>query len=84
MSDIQGAIITVLASFVFWIGALPLGRIRALLALPFCVASVVLLVWNVPVMVSRSLDLPLTLLAFASMIFALFFYYRRLRALPKA
>ena len=82
MSDIHGLLIMLASSFVFWIGALPLGRVRALLALPFCVAAVFLLVSNVPIMMSRDLENPLALFAFASMFLALFFYYRRVRSLP--
>ena len=84
MSEIQGPLIILLSSFAFWIGMLPFGKIRALIALPFIAAAVALSVSNRPVTVSGDVRKPLELIALASMISALYFNYRRLRAAPKA
>jgi hypothetical protein len=75
MSNVQPLLITVLGSLVFWMLALPYGRVRALLALPFCFAAIVLLVLNVPVPLDRELEAPFKVFAFASLSAALYFYY---------
>ena len=84
MSNVQPLLVTLLGSLVLWMASLPFGRIRALLALPFCLAAIVLLVLNVPVPLNRQLETPLAVIAFSSLSAALYFYYRRWRSLTGA
>jgi hypothetical protein len=82
MRDISFLLIPLLVSFVLWIALLPLGRARALLGLPFCLAAIALLFWKVRVPLSREFEFALAVVAFASLFLGIFLYFRRLRSQP--